>query len=89
MGQLPFRGSVGFEPPPPPPPPRRSALTSPDPFDPFEDRGLFPPPPPRGSLRAQGKAEDDHDDPERRAFDAELRRVAAELDKVGFYLMGC
>ena len=80
-GPPPFHASASFDTPPPPPPPRRPVLASTsDAFDTFEDRSLFPPPPPRPQ-RAQDPA-DDEDDPERRAFEAELRRVAADLDKV-------
>ena len=88
-GGPPFRGSYGdMPPPPPPPPPRRPNATPADRFDPsgFEDRNLFPPPPPPKPATTRGggtdAAIDDDDDPERRAFEAELRRVAADLERV-------
>lgn len=87
IGSSAFRGAANFE-VPPPPPPRRSA--QPDRFDPFEDRSLFPPPPPPRPQKSHEAGDgDDDDDPERRAFEAELRRVAADLDKVmEIFLMG-
>ncbi|GAX74645.1 hypothetical protein CEUSTIGMA_g2093.t1 [Chlamydomonas eustigma] len=80
------RGSFGDQlPPPPPPPPRRPGTHGIDGGyhsgnnDLYDDRGLLPPPPPpRGS---QMENVDDEDDPERRAFQAELRRVAADLER--------
>jgi hypothetical protein len=74
------RGAGNFgDMPPPPPPPRGRVYGS---FDLYEDRTLFPPPPPpRGHQAAD---EEEEDDPERRAYEAELQRVAADLDRVGF-----
>lgn len=68
-------------------------------YDPYLDRDLLPPPPPRAGLGPAGRAlgaeaaaaaagskaaeSDDERDPEREAFEAELARVAAEIEKVG------
>ena len=56
-------------------------------FDNFDDRPLFPPPPPPkagAGARMPGPVdvEGDDEDPERKAFEEELARVAAELEKV-------
>lgn len=80
----------------PPMPPRYG------PYDPYEDRSLFPPAPPRGPppSRNQGQygeqrgqypgvaAQEEEEDPERQAFEAEVRRLAAELAKVSSFMLG-
>lgn len=73
--------------------PRHDAPRFTGPYDPYADHDLLPPPPPprapppRGQdAAAEGKAagkveEEDDIDPEREAFEAELARVAAEMEK--------
>ena len=57
------------------------------------DEGLFPPPPPpRGHGAGKGGYSNQNEDPfqpkdlEREAFNAELDRLAANLDKVNAYM---
>ena len=57
------------------------------------DEGLFPPPPaPRGHGAGKGGYSNQNEDPfqpkdlEREAFNAELDRLAANLDKVNAYV---
>lgn len=55
-------------------------------FDPYDDRTLFPPPPPPRQppppvRDVQHSEQSEEEDPERAAFEAELERVAAEMEK--------
>eukprot|EP00195_Chlamydomonas_chlamydogama_P016482 CAMPEP_0202907676 /NCGR_PEP_ID=MMETSP1392-20130828/43468_1 /ASSEMBLY_ACC=CAM_ASM_000868 /TAXON_ID=225041 /ORGANISM="Chlamydomonas chlamydogama, Strain SAG 11-48b" /LENGTH=1511 /DNA_ID=CAMNT_0049596685 /DNA_START=73 /DNA_END=4608 /DNA_ORIENTATION=- len=90
-GPPPYRGHPDQ---PPPPPPRRGERFMPPqfdrgeryagPYDPYDDRGLFPPPPPpRYQSRGEGPdaGDDEDEDLERKAFEAELARVAADLER--------
>jgi hypothetical protein len=91
------RGAAFDAPQPPPPPGRRQQYDDryAEPFydggrptfDSFDDRPLFPPPPPPKSgagAHNPGPVDGDGDeeDLERKAFEEELARVAAELEKV-------
>ena len=58
-------------------------------YEAYEDRGLFPPPPPARQPPPPPKGgepqqeSEDEEDLERQAFEVELQRVAADLEKVG------
>ncbi len=78
---LPSRRGYGG---PPGPPHHERYHDGPGGYDPYDERSLFPPPPPPRHPHAgrNGEAGEEEVDPERLAFEAELARVAAELERV-------